>query len=109
MATGRDISLPKPFASGKINEWCQRFEICSKADEWNDGINLPTLLEGEARAVWMELTEKQQKSYATAKKEMVANMAPLGFVSLDDFLDANSSQEKLYLFSFTISSEEGSW
>ena len=29
MATGRHISSPKLFASGDINEWCQRFEICS--------------------------------------------------------------------------------
>ena len=88
MATGRHISLPKPFASGDVNEWCQRFEICSKANEWNDGtmaLKLPTLLEGEALAVWIELTEDQQKSYATAKKEMVAKMAPVGFVSLEDF------------------------
>ena len=88
MATGRHISLPKPFASGDVNEWCQRFEICSKANEWNDGtmaLKLPTLLEGEALAVWIELTEDQQKSYATAKKEMVAKMAPVGFISLEDF------------------------
>ena len=62
MATGRHVSLPKPFASGDVNEWCQRFEMCSKANEWNNAtmaLKLPTLLEGEALAVWMELTEEQ--------------------------------------------------
>ena len=66
MATGRHISLPKPFASGNVNKWCQRFEICSKANEWNDAttaLKLPTLLEGEAFAVWMELTADEQKDY----------------------------------------------
>ena len=72
MATGRHISLPKPFASGDVNEWCQRFEICSKANEWNNAtmaLKLPTLLEGEALAVWMELTEDEQKDYKVAKKK----------------------------------------
>ena len=68
-------------------------------------LKLPTLLEGEALAVWMELTEDQQKSYATAKKEMVAKMAPVGFVSLRTFIDTNCSPEKLYPFSFMISSD----
>ena len=27
MATGHHISLPKPFASGDVNEWCQRFDL----------------------------------------------------------------------------------
>ena len=88
MATGRHISLPKPFASGDVNEWCQRFEICSKANEWNDAtmaLKLPTLLEGEALAVWMELTADEQKDYKTAKKQMVAKMVPTGFASLEDF------------------------
>lgn len=111
MATGRHISLPKPFASGDINEWCQRFEICSKANEWDDGtmaLKLPTLLEGEALAVWMELTEEQQKNYVMAKKEMVAKMVPVGFISLYHWrtsTDANCSLERLYPFSFTISSD----
>ena len=88
MATGRHVSLPKPFASGDVNEWYQRFEICSKANEWNNAtmaLKLPTLLEGEALAVWMELTEEQREDYKEAKKQMVAKMAPMSFVSLDDF------------------------
>ena len=53
----------------RCSEWCQRFEICSKAKKWNDGLKLPTLLEGEALAVLMELTGDQQKSYTTAKND----------------------------------------
>ena len=88
MASGRHISLPRPFTSGDVNEWCQRFEICSKANDWNDAtmaLKLPTLLEGEALAVWTELTADEQNDYKTAKKQMVAKMAPMGFASLEDF------------------------
>ena len=56
------ISLPKPFATGDAVEWFQRFEICSRANEWNDNkkaLKLPTLLEGEALAVWVELTDEE--------------------------------------------------
>ena len=56
---------------------------------WNSetkALKLPTLLEGEALAVWLELTEEQQKLiiYATAKKEISAALTPMEFVSLDD-------------------------
>ena len=86
-SSGRHISLPKPFAPGDVSEWCQRFEICSKANEWNNAtmaLKLPTLLEGEALAVWLELTDEQKKDYKAAKKELVAKMAPMGFASLED-------------------------
>lgn len=67
----RHISIPKPFAAGDIGEWFQRFEICCKANSWNDAtkaVKLPTLLEGEALAVWLELSEGEQEEYKTAKK-----------------------------------------
>ena len=88
MASGRHISVPKPFASGDVSEWCQRFEICSKANDWDNAtmaLKLPTLLEGEALSVWLELTDEQQKDYKAAKKELVAKMAPMGFTSLEEF------------------------
>ena len=87
-SSGRHISLPNPFASGDMSKWCQRFEICSRANEWNNAtmaLKLPTLLEGEALAVWLELTDEQKKDYEAAKKELVAKMAPMGFASLEDF------------------------
>ena len=82
------ISLPKPFNSGDANEWFKRFEICCKANGWDDAkksLKLPTLLEGEALAVWLELTEEQQETYATAKKEISTALMPMEFVSLDEF------------------------
>jgi len=84
----RHISLPKPFSSGDARDWFQRFEICSAANRWkaeDQAIKLLTLLEGEALAIWLELTSKQQKDYETAKKEIQNTIMPKGFVSLEEF------------------------
>lgn len=88
MAAGRHISLPKTFASGDVSEWFKRFEICCTANEWNaatKALKLPTLLEGEALAIWLELSDDDQKDYKEAKKKIVEKMAPQSFVSLGDF------------------------
>ena len=87
MAVGY-ISVPKPLAAEDPVAWFQKFEICSKANRWNAGkmaLKLPTLLEGEALASWLELTEEEQKSYEESKKKIVAKMTPAEFVSLDEF------------------------
>ena len=88
MSANRHISLPKTFASGDVGEWFKRFEICCSANEWNNttkAAKLPTLLEGEALAIWLELNEDTQKDYKEAKKKIIEKMAPQAFVSLDDF------------------------
>lgn len=88
MAEQRHISVPKPFASGDATDWFQRFELCCKANGWDDAakaLKLPTLLEGEALAVWLELSEDQQTHYPTAKKEILAALMPMEFLSLDEF------------------------
>ena len=84
----RHVSLPKPFSSGDIKEWFQRFEICARANGWDAAVNskkLPTLLKGDALAVWLELTDDQQKDYAVTKKAMEEAMMPMNFVLLDQF------------------------
>ena len=58
----RHIGIPKPFSKGNIREWFLHFEICCRANGWNDEVKafkLPTLLKGEALAVWLELSEKE--------------------------------------------------
>ena len=57
-------------------------------------LKLPKLLEGEMLSVLMELTEEEQKAYDAAKKQIVAKMAPMGFVSLDDFHRHNLQLEE---------------
>ena len=84
----RHISLPKPFSSGDVRNWFQCFEICAKANGWEaatKATRLLTLLEGEALAIWLELSTEQQGDYGVAKEEMEKAMRPMGFVSLDDF------------------------
>ena len=84
----RHISIPKSFSEGNTREWFQRFEICCRANGWNDemkALKLPTLLEREALAIWMELSEEEQQDIARVKEKMIKKMAPTEFVSLEKF------------------------
>ena len=84
---GKHISLQAPFKEGDQTEWFKRYEICCTANEWSEAtqlVKLPTLLEGEALAVWLELAPEDQRDYKTAKRTITARMSPLRFVSLED-------------------------
>ena len=84
----RYVSLPRPFSSGDVEDWFQRFDICARANGWDAGTKakkLPTLLEGEALAVWLELTSEEQEDYDETKKLMEKAIMPMNFVSLDEF------------------------
>ena len=84
----KHVSLPKPFASGNVSEWLQRFDICCTANSWTAGVRakkLPTLLEGEALAVWLELTSGEQSDYDNVCKKLNDKFNPQAFVSLDEF------------------------
>ena len=88
MTTSKHISLPTPFSSGDPVEWFRQFEICCRANDWDDETKakkLPTLLEGEAVAVWFDLSTEEQGTYKTAKEKIVEQMAPARFVTLADF------------------------
>ena len=80
------ISIPKSFCDGYAREWFQGFEICCAANQWNDEAKarkLPTLLEGEALAIWLELSEEQKADYKVAKEQLIEKMVPTEFVSLE--------------------------
>ena len=84
----RHVSLPRPFSSGNAHEWFQRFEIYCRANGWNaanQALKLPTLLEGEALTIWLELDEEEQKVYSAAKGKLLSAMMPMKFVALDEF------------------------
>ena len=86
--TASAISLPKPFAEGNPVEWFQKYDICCTANGWENEAKakrLPTLLEGEALAVWLELSEAEQKSYKDAKAKIIERMGPMQFTSMDNF------------------------
>ena len=81
-------SVPKPFSSEDAAEWLQRFELCSAANGWQEettAVKLPTLLEGEALAVWLDLNEDERKTYDVAKKRLIETLMPMGFTLLDRF------------------------
>ena len=84
----KHISVPQPFISGYIVDWVYRFNICAKANEWNDdtkAVKLPTLLEDKALAVWLDLTKEQQGDYSVTVEELKKKLAPSGFSSLEAF------------------------
>jgi len=69
-------------------EWFQRYEICCRANAWDadkKALKLPTLLEGEALAVWLEMTADEQNDYDATKTKISDAIALMRFVSLDDF------------------------
>ena len=105
----RHVSIPKPFSTGDITEWFQRFEICMlQGQRWNEeakAVKLPTLLEGEAIAVWLELSEEEQAEYKTVKKLLCKRLMPMEFISLDDLHKRKYRQgESLSVFTILRSS-----
>ena len=84
----KHISVPRLFESGNITEWLSRFEICAKANGWDaavKAVKLPTLLEGEALAVWLDFTEEEQGDYSVTVDKLKRKLAPTGFLSLEVF------------------------
>ena len=85
----KHVSLPHVFADGDPVEWFKRYDICCKANGWDAAAarvaKLPTLLEGEALAIWSELSEQDQSDYSMARWRIKEKMAPIGFLSLSGF------------------------
>ena len=85
--TEKHISLPKPFTGGDIAEWLQHFDICCEANAWDGDKKLkklPTLLEGEALAIWLELGEDDKTAYTDVKEKLLKRMKPDAFTALDE-------------------------
>ena len=75
----KHVSLLSAFSEGDLTEWFKRFDICSAANDWDDAMQakkMPTFLEGEALAVWLDLSEDDQENYSEAKKKIIARLAP---------------------------------
>ena len=54
----------------------QKYKICCAANNLEDDLKakkLPTLLEGEALAVWLEMTTEKQESYDMAKSIIIGD------------------------------------
>eukprot|EP00731_Ephydatia_muelleri_P000732 Em0001g732a len=88
MAHPAHVSLPKPFESGNVHEWFVRFDICSYTNKWGDdtkAVKLPTLLEGEALAAWLEISTEAKETYAKTKKELLTALSSTSFNILEKF------------------------
>ena len=80
--------MPRPFESGNIIKWLSRFEIHAKANGWDatvKAVKLPTLLEDEALAVWLDLTKEDQANDSVTVDKLRRKLAPSGFSSLEAF------------------------
>ena len=101
-SAGKHSGLPRPLAEGDPIDWFLKYEICCVSNNWGEEVKakkLPTPLEGEPLAIRLELSEKQQGSYETAKARIIKAMAPIHFDSLDDFRACKLQQyEVLPLF-----------
>ena len=50
---------------------------------------MPTLLEGEALAIWLGLSEEEQDDFSVAKEKLINAINLTAFVSLEDFHQRN--------------------
>ena len=58
----------------------KRFEICSRANRWDaatKALRLPTLLEEEALAIWMDLSAEEKDNSETVKQTLTSKLTPL--------------------------------
>ncbi|KAL5515095.1 hypothetical protein EMCRGX_G000217 [Ephydatia muelleri] len=68
--------------------WLTRFDICSDANCWDEkvrAVQLPTLLEGEALATWLDLSDDERKNYGIVKEKLTAAMVSTSFTTLEQF------------------------
>ena len=57
-------------------------------NDWDDTVKarkMPTLLEGETLAVYLDLSEDEKKDYKVARQKLIDRLAPMKFTSLDEF------------------------
>ena len=77
----KHVSLLSAFLEGDPIEWFRQFEIFSAANDWDDNLQgkMLTFLDGEALAVWLDLSKNDQKDYNKAKK-ISDHVVPMSFV-----------------------------
>ena len=69
MVSGTGITLPEVLRGEDAKSWFKRFEVCAGANGWNDEKKLcrvPTLLQGQAWAVYDSLMEEETDNYEEA-------------------------------------------
>jgi hypothetical protein len=80
VASEKHIALPKCFSGDSdFDEWIVKFEICAAANTWNSQTQakkLPTLLEGDALMVYLEVPEGQRNDYSVIKAALKKEFLP---------------------------------
>ena len=62
--------------------------VTSTDGSWDDdtkAVKLPTLLEGEALAAWLEISTEAKETYAKTKKELLTALSSTSFNTLEKF------------------------
>ena len=80
------LASQKHFSSLDADEWFSHFEICSTANDWNaatQAMKLPTLLKGEALAIWLKLSNGDKADYDKAKKAIKSKLLPPALSALE--------------------------
>ena len=76
---GLGIALPEPLHGEDAKSWFKHFEVCAAANKWNDTKKLlrtPTLLKGQAWAVFESLSEAETDTYEHLKVALLARLSP---------------------------------
>jgi len=75
---GLGIALPEPLHGEDIKSWFKRFEVCAAANEWDDAkklLHTPTLLKGQAWAVFESFSEAETDTYQHLKAALLARLS----------------------------------
>ena len=101
----KHINVPRPFESGNVIEWLNRFDICAKANGWDaavKAVKLLTLLEDEVLAVWLDLTEEQQSDYLVTVNKLKSKQLASDFHHWKQFTHGSCNLANHYHFFYKI-------
>ena len=79
MASGGIVAPPEPLHGDDAKSWFKRFEVCAAANEWDDSrklLTLPTLLKGQAWAVFDALSDEEKDTYTQLKEALLRTLSP---------------------------------
>ena len=78
-STNQHVSVPRTYSTGNFREWLTRFKICALSNGWDDSIlhrKIASFLEGEALAVYLELSDTQKEKFSEITSALEKNFHP---------------------------------
>lgn len=78
-STNQNVSVPRTYSTGNFREWLTRFKICALSNGWDDSIlhkKIAPFLEGEALAVYLELSDAQRENFSEITSALEKNFHP---------------------------------